>query len=275
MASSEGRLRVLWADDQPDVIEALSPYLGLECLEIVPATTAGEAEDLFRQGGFDLCLLDLQMPPGRWGGLELLRSLGGLTRAMPIIVLSGVGTLKECIEAQRLGARDYVHKEQAPEELAGVVAGVLNKAGDDAKAADYSRIAALEKKLHGIVISSARREAQRRNCDMFVGVIPRKVALKSYERLLDQGEGGQEDFFDLVDLRDILDSLWAALPEARELEATLKPKSRDARTSWLAELNECRKIVMHPTRGGLDTASRKRLADIEALVARWEKAIEL
>src|SRR5207247_3070267 len=130
---------------------------------------------------------------------------------------------------------------------------------------DYSRIAALEKRIHSIVIGALRREAQRRNCDMFVGLVPRKVALKSYERLVDQGLGSQEEFLDLVDLREILDGLWTAVPEAREREEALGPKSRAARTGWLAELNEFRKVVMHPTRGCLATPDRKRVAEIETL----------
>ena len=68
---------------------------------------------------YDVVLLDLNMPPERWGGLWLLEQIKatGLP-APPVLVVSAEGTQLETIEALRLGAVDYVMKERIQLELA-------------------------------------------------------------------------------------------------------------------------------------------------------------
>ena len=58
------------------------------------------------------------MPPGQWGGLWLLEQLKSRDIRTPVIIVSGEGTQAETIQALRLGAEDYVTKEQLSDELA-------------------------------------------------------------------------------------------------------------------------------------------------------------
>jgi CheY-like chemotaxis protein len=57
------------------------------------------------------------MPPEEWGGLWLLRELRKGGWATPVVALSGEGSKRQVIEAQRLGANSWVDKDQAGEEL--------------------------------------------------------------------------------------------------------------------------------------------------------------
>jgi CheY-like chemotaxis protein len=71
-----------------------------------------------RQEAVDLVVTDLQMPPGEWGGLWFIDEVRKAGNRMPILVLSGQGGQRQTIEAQRLGADDFVLKEDVATELA-------------------------------------------------------------------------------------------------------------------------------------------------------------
>lgn len=112
-------MRILWADDQQDVVKTLAvEVLNAEWLvDFVADATL--ALDALKGGGYDLVLLDLNMPPNRWGGLWLLQQLKVLGLEIPpVLVVSAEGTQLETIEALRLGAADYVMKERVHVELA-------------------------------------------------------------------------------------------------------------------------------------------------------------
>ena len=105
--------RVLVADDQVDVLEALRLLLksaGCEpdCVRSIPDVRARlDAQ------AYDLVLMDLNYArdttSGR-EGLELLPKLEALDAALPIIVMTAWGSVEGAVEAMRRGARDYVEK---------------------------------------------------------------------------------------------------------------------------------------------------------------------
>ena len=120
--------RVLWADDRVELAQTLSHHLaGLAC-EITYVDSADRALDELKSGQFELCILDLQMPPGIWGGLTLLEQMHRLGLNVAVIVVSGAGSQLETIKALRLGAIDYVMKDCAESELAGRVGAALKQA---------------------------------------------------------------------------------------------------------------------------------------------------
>ena len=109
-------LRILWADDQ---LEASRTFRK----RVMPGHSVkfeSSGEDALRRlekEYFDIVLLDLAMPPGKWGGLWFLEELAKLDLRVPVIVISGEGTQTETIKALRLGAKDYVLKENLEKEL--------------------------------------------------------------------------------------------------------------------------------------------------------------
>jgi CheY-like chemotaxis protein len=115
------RLRILWADDQKQTAEALSQKLRDLDARVKFCTDGSSALDELSRGYFDLLILDLSMPPDRWGGLFVLEQLASRALRIPVLVLSGEGTQTETIKALRLGAHDYVTKDRADEELRGTV----------------------------------------------------------------------------------------------------------------------------------------------------------
>jgi len=126
--------RLLWADDQIDVARTLSIELRSHSVDFVGS--GEEAIEALTARFFDLVLVDLSMPPGEWGGLWLLEEMKKRDIFAPAVVISGEGTQSETIKALRLGAIDYVTKENAERELQDRIqnaitrrAGVLENIG--------------------------------------------------------------------------------------------------------------------------------------------------
>ena len=118
-------IRVLWADDQQDVIKTLSGLLTPLNPRIVRVKSGIEALRMLKADYFDILILDLMMPPNTWGGLWLLEEIRSAQIRVPVIVLSGEGAQDETIKALRLGAKDYVTKDKVQEELVQRVHTIL------------------------------------------------------------------------------------------------------------------------------------------------------
>ncbi|HLG56122.1 MAG TPA: SpoIIE family protein phosphatase [Vicinamibacterales bacterium] len=105
--------RVLIADDQPDVVAALRLLLRGAGLETDSASSVQDVRDRLNVGDYDLLLMDLNYArdttSGR-EGLELLAEVHARDRLLPIIVMTGWGSIETAVEAMRRGARTFVHK---------------------------------------------------------------------------------------------------------------------------------------------------------------------
>ncbi len=105
--------RVLVADDQPDVLEALRWLLtGEGYLPQFVSSTDAVMERL-RAEGFDLLLMDLNYTrdttSGR-EGLDLIPRVRAHDPGMPIVVMTGWGSIDTAVEAMRRGAKSFVQK---------------------------------------------------------------------------------------------------------------------------------------------------------------------
>ena len=84
------RKRILLADDQPSVREAISLLLSLDEHEVVEAADGVEALDLFRRGHFDLVITDFDMPNMK--GNELAASIKRVSPSQPILMITAYAT---------------------------------------------------------------------------------------------------------------------------------------------------------------------------------------
>jgi len=265
---------LLWVEDQKEFVASLMPVLKPVCGRIRHVTTIAEACSAFDSTPFDLVLLDLQLQPGTWGGLNFLRELGPRASTVPIIVVSGAGTLAECIEAMRLGAKDYVPKENARTDLISIIEKVMESFRAQQPLDDYASITRTERMLKELVMSLLATAAEREGKDIFRSFVPPKVAMKSYERWLQNSDGQQADFLDLLDFAAIIDYRWNLDPSFQLLGKVLNPKNREERTKWLVALNEARKLVAHPIRGGVGSRERELIIRSEQVLCRWRELLE-
>jgi len=104
-------MRVLVIDDQVEFFDSIVRTLKTNGFKAKHSLSLEAGTQLAASEVFDLAFVDLQMPPGNWGGLEVIKELRRQDSSLPIVVLSGKGSLAECVQAVRLGARDYIQKE--------------------------------------------------------------------------------------------------------------------------------------------------------------------
>src|SRR5688572_26041652 len=108
-----GSPRILIADDQPDVIEALRFLLKGHGYRIeTVASPAGVLAALTRED-WDLVLIDLNYTRDTTSGqegLDLLARIQTLDPTLPVVVMTAWGSLELAVEAMRRGARDFVQK---------------------------------------------------------------------------------------------------------------------------------------------------------------------
>lgn len=116
--------QILVVDDEIGIRELLSEILRDEGYQVRLAENAGQARTLRGQGRPDLVLLDIWMPDT--DGITLLKewaSAGLLT--MPVVMMSGHGTIDTAVEATRIGAYDFLEKPIALQKLLATVGRAL------------------------------------------------------------------------------------------------------------------------------------------------------
>ncbi|HHO48260.1 MAG TPA: sigma-54-dependent Fis family transcriptional regulator [Desulfobacteraceae bacterium] len=98
---------LLIIDDEESIRESLSGILGDEGFATLTASSAEEGLELLDQKDVDLILLDIWMPG--MDGLEALKTIKNRFD-MPIIMISGHGTIETAVQATRMGAFDFIEK---------------------------------------------------------------------------------------------------------------------------------------------------------------------
>ena len=102
------KFTILVADDEKNIREGLREALQLDGYEVVPAADGKEALDALARGEVDLVITDLKMP--RVSGEELLRTVSAGYPTMPVIILTGHGTIETAVQAMHDGAYDFLTK---------------------------------------------------------------------------------------------------------------------------------------------------------------------
>ena len=120
MSTTLEKSRILVADDQPDVLEALRLLLKGEGFEIQTATSPAGVLASVEKEDLDLVLMDLNYTRDTTSGkegLDLLAKLRELDDTLPVVVMTAWGSVDGAVEAMRRGARDYIEKPWENERL--------------------------------------------------------------------------------------------------------------------------------------------------------------
>jgi DNA-binding NtrC family response regulator len=119
-----GHSRILVADDQHDVLEALRLLLKGHGFEIQTVNSPAAALAALERHDYDAMLLDMNYTrdttSGR-EGLDLLTTLQSLEPFMPVVVMTAWGSIDNAVEAMRRGARDYIEKPWDNARLVSIV----------------------------------------------------------------------------------------------------------------------------------------------------------
>ncbi|HTZ52280.1 MAG TPA: sigma-54 dependent transcriptional regulator [Spirochaetia bacterium] len=102
------KLTILVADDEKNIREGLREALALDGYEVLTAADGQEALEAVTRGDVDLLITDLKMP--RLSGEELLKSVTAQSPTLPVIILTGHGTIESAVQAMHDGAYDFLTK---------------------------------------------------------------------------------------------------------------------------------------------------------------------
>lgn len=116
--------RILVADDQPDVIEALRLLLKGAGFAIETAHSPNAVLRTVESGDFDVVLIDLNYTRDTTSGQEgfdLLSKIHQIDSALPVVVMTAWGSVEVAVEAMRRGARDFVQKPWDNDRLLAIL----------------------------------------------------------------------------------------------------------------------------------------------------------
>jgi two-component system nitrogen regulation response regulator NtrX len=119
---------ILIIDDEADIRDLISGILEDDGHSVRTARDSDEALDAFRKRTPALVVLDVWLQGSRIDGLELLAMFKEIDASMPVVVISGHGTIETAVTAIRKGAYDFVEKPFTADRLLLVVQRALETA---------------------------------------------------------------------------------------------------------------------------------------------------
>ena len=164
--------RIVVADDQPDILDALKLLLGGEGFDVTTAASPSELVSTLERSDFDVALIDLNYTrdttSGR-EGLALLERARTIDPMLPVVVMTGWGSIDTAVEAMRRGAKSFVQKpwedavliEVVQRELCGHVAVVPEAASILWKGGFPRRATVMARRAAQRAIAHVQRELQR------------------------------------------------------------------------------------------------------------------
>ncbi len=120
--------RILLVEDRDSLRRLLARALADDGYEVAAAATGGDAVRLLGERPFDLVLTDLKLPDR--SGLEVLAASRQSQPRVPVVVLTGYGSIGAAVEAMKLGAHDFLEKPLELPDLARLVAKAIAGEGD-------------------------------------------------------------------------------------------------------------------------------------------------
>lgn len=122
--SGGDRPRVLAADDQQDILDAISLLLSAQGYDVDTARSPQLVREALSTGTYDALLIDLNYTRDTTSGQEgltLLSEIVGYDSSLPVIVMTAWANVELAVEAMRRGARDFISKPWENERLVSVV----------------------------------------------------------------------------------------------------------------------------------------------------------
>jgi DNA-binding NtrC family response regulator len=115
--------RILVIDDEARVRVGMRRFFEANGFEVLEAETAAAAEQEFRERPPDLVILDYSLPEKT--GLELMPLLKQIDEHVPIVMVTGHGTIDIAVQAVKQGADDFIEKPVRMPALLEIVQRVL------------------------------------------------------------------------------------------------------------------------------------------------------
>lgn len=129
--------KILLADDERSLCDAVRMILEDAGYEVVTASDGREAVEVFRREMPDLAILDVMMP--RLDGFEAVEEIRRIRKSVPVLILSAKGDIVDKKRGFSVGADDYVVKPFDDDEIVMRVGALLRRAAMAADTAPENR----------------------------------------------------------------------------------------------------------------------------------------
>ena len=117
--------RILVIDDEAEIRRSVRMILEYEGYEVIEASTGPEGVTLAERETPDLVFLDIKMPG--MDGLDALQRIKALNETLPVVIISGHGTVSTAVEATKAGAFDFIEKPLATERVLVTIRNALDQ----------------------------------------------------------------------------------------------------------------------------------------------------
>jgi two-component system, NtrC family, nitrogen regulation response regulator NtrX len=156
--------KVLVIDDERAIRSTLKDILSLEGFDVALAENGAVGIEMFEKGGVDVAFLDIKMPG--MDGIEVLERLQAISPEVPVVMISGHGTIDTAVEAIKKGAYDFIAK---PLDLNRILITLRNATDKTSLVQEAKKLRTKVNKTYEIVGESA---AIRRVKDIIAKVAP-------------------------------------------------------------------------------------------------------
>jgi two-component system nitrogen regulation response regulator NtrX len=127
------KARILVIDDEAEIRRSVRMILEYEGYDVTEAPSGPEGVALAEKDPPDLVFLDIKMPG--MDGLEALQRIRASNETLPVVIISGHGTVSTAVEATKAGAFDFIEKPLASERVLLTIRNAL----DQTRLADENR----------------------------------------------------------------------------------------------------------------------------------------
>ena len=118
------KVKVLVIDDEDIVLKSVNKILSEENYEVDVSSSGRQGIERAIERSYDMVLTDIRMPDV--GGMRVLRDIKRAKPSLPVIMITGYGSVQSAVQAMQLGAADYLEKPFTPDQLLKAVASALD-----------------------------------------------------------------------------------------------------------------------------------------------------
>ncbi|MCU0598891.1 MAG: response regulator [Desulfobacterales bacterium] len=119
-------LKALVIDDEQIVLDSVKKILAAEKFDVDTTLSGTDGIEKALNHTYDIVLTDIRMPGV--GGLIVLRDIKRARPSMPVIIITGYGSVRSAVQAMKLGAADYIEKPFEPAKLVEAITNAVSAA---------------------------------------------------------------------------------------------------------------------------------------------------
>jgi DNA-binding NtrC family response regulator len=155
--------KALVIDDEQVVLDSVKKILAAENYEVDLTLKGKKGIDLAIKNSYDIVLTDIRMPD--IGGLIVLRDIKRSKPSLPVMIITGFGSVRSAVQAMKLGAVDYIQKPFDPDQFVQSI----SKAIDTAKSQEPEQQRIIHKQEVIKVLELAATDSNLRNELLYYG----------------------------------------------------------------------------------------------------------